>query len=182
MSRIGKKIIEIPNGVEIKIDGDLVLVKGSRGELKHSLPACAKLIVEGNQARVEVDNPEDINQNMLWGTNSSIVHNMVKGVTEGFSKQLEINGVGYKASVSGQKLILNIGFSHPVEFEIPKEIKVEVDKNQIAVSGIDKQQVGQVAAQIRSKRPPEPYKGKGIKYADEHIRRKVGKAAAGSEG
>lgn len=182
MSRIGKQIIEIPDGVTLAVADSIVKVKGPKGELEYSLSENVKLNIDGSQASVSVDNPEDGNQNMLWGTNTSLILNMVQGVKDGYSKQLEINGVGYKVASSGQKLTLNLGFSHPIDFEIPKGIEAKVEKNLITISGIDKQQVGQVAAQIRKLRPPEPYKGKGIKYVDEVVRRKAGKTAVGGEG
>ncbi len=181
MSRIGKQIIEIPNGVDITVNGAVVKVKSSKGELTHVLPANVHLQINGKEAQVVVDNPDDYRQNVLWGTNASLVKNMVEGVSTGFSKQLEINGVGFKVAQSGQKLTLNLGFSHPIEFVLPKGIEGSVEKNLITIKGIDKQLVGQVAAQIRSLKKPEPYKGKGIKYADEVIRRKAGKAAASGE-
>jgi large subunit ribosomal protein L6 len=181
MSRIGKQLFVIPSGVEVSASGGVVRVKGPKGTLEHRLPSVVQLVVEGSEARVAINDPDNNEQNVLWGTNASIFSNMLEGVTKGFSKQLEINGVGYRAALTGNSLTLNLGFSHPVVFQIPQGITVSVEKNMITVTGIDKQKVGQVAAEIRSLRPPEPYKGKGIKYVDEVIRRKVGKAAAGSE-
>lgn len=181
MSRVGKQIIEIPDGVSITVDGLLVKVKGPKGELSHTVPECVHLKVEGSSAQVNIDNPQDRVQNVLWGTNTSLISNMVKGVKDGYTKQLEVNGVGYKVASSGQKLTLNIGFSHSIDFAIPQGIEAKIEKNLITISGIDKQQVGQIAAQIRKLRPPEPYKGKGIKYVDEIIRRKAGKTAVGGE-
>jgi large subunit ribosomal protein L6 len=134
-----------------------------------------------NQLTVSVKNQEDKRQKALWGLFRRLVANMITGITDGFSKQLEINGVGYKASVQGKKLILNVGFSHPVEYTIPDGIDIIVEKNIITISGIDRQLVGQTAAEIRSVRKPEPYKGKGIKYTTEIVRRKVGKTAAKAE-
>lgn len=179
MSRIGKQLIEIPNGVELTVTDGLVKAKSSKGELTWQLPKEVSLHIEGNQANLTVENPEDNSQNVLWGTNASLVSNMVQGVHEGFSKQLEVNGVGYKVALSGKKLTLNLGYSHPIDFELPEGIEANVEKNLITISGIDKQKVGQVASHIRSFRKPEPYKGKGIKYVDEVIRRKAGKAAGG---
>ena len=181
MSRIGKQIIQIPNGVELSVADGLVKAKSSKGELTWQLPSVVKLNIAGSEATLSVENPEDNSQAVLWGTNASLVKNMVVGVSEGFTKQLEVNGVGYKVALSGSKLTLNLGYSHQIHFEIPKGIDCKVEKNLITISGIDKQQVGQVAALIRAFRKPEPYKGKGIKYIDEVIRRKAGKAAAGGE-
>jgi len=181
MSRIGKQVIEIPNGVELTSTDGLVKAKSSKGELTLQLPKGLSLVIDGNQASVKVENEADYKQNVLWGTNASLVANMVQGVHEGFSKELEVNGVGYKVALSGKKLTLNLGYSHAIDFELPAGIDAKVEKNIITISGIDKQQVGQVAAQIRSYRKPEPYKGKGIKYVGEVIRRKAGKAAAGAE-
>lgn len=181
MSRVGKQIIEIPDGVSITVDGFVVAVKGPKGELSHTVPEFVHLKVEGSNAKVSIDDPGDRKQNVLWGTNTSLIVNMVKGVKDGYSKQLEVNGVGYKVASSGQKLTLNLGFSHPINFAIPQGVEAKVEKNLITISGISKQAVGQVASQIRKLRPPEPYKGKGIKYVDEVIRRKAGKTAAGGE-
>lgn len=178
MSRIGKQPIELPSGVEAREENGTIIVKGPKGELQQKLHPLVKIEFVENQIIVKVDLPEDNKQNALWGLFRSLVYNMVQGVTEGFEKKLEINGVGYKASVSGKKLTLNVGYSHPVDFMLPQEIECEVEKNLITIKGINKQQVGEVAANIRKIRKPEPYKGKGIKYADEIIRRKAGKAAA----
>ncbi len=178
MSRIGKQPIELPSGVEAREENGIIIVKGPKGELQQKLHPLIKIEIVDNQIIVKVDLPEDNKQNALWGLFRSLVYNMVQGVTEGFEKKLEINGVGYKASVSGKKLTLNVGYSHPVDFMLPQEIECEVEKNLITIKGINKQQVGEVAANIRKIRKPEPYKGKGIKYADEIIRRKAGKAAA----
>lgn len=178
MSRIGKKPIEIPAGVEVRVEGDLVQVKGPRGQLVQKLHPFVAAAVKDKQILISVSNPEDGRQNALWGLFRSLVSNMVAGVVSGFEKKLEINGIGYKASASGRKLTLNVGFSHPIEFELPEGITCQVEKNLITVAGNDKQLVGEVAANIRKIRKPEPYKGKGIKYADEVLRHKVGKAAA----
>lgn len=177
MSRIGKKPIEIPAGVEVKIDGNNISVKGPKGSLNLAVNKLVKVEQQDNTVQLTIKNGEDSKENALWGLFRSLVNNMVIGVTEGFQKQLEINGVGYKAAVNGKKLILNVGYSHPVEFNIPEGIDCQVEKNIITITGIDKQVVGEVAANIRKVRKPEPYKGKGIKYIDEVIRRKVGKAA-----
>lgn len=181
MSRIGKQPIIVPEGVKVEIEGNLVTVAGPKGELKKEFSSKVDITQKDNQVIVSVKNQEDKEEAALWGLTRSIVANMVQGVTEGFEKKLEISGVGYKAAISGEKLVLNVGFSHPVEYKIPEGIDVTVEKNIITISGADKQLVGQVAAEIRSVRKPEPYKGKGIKYVDEVIRRKVGKAAAKGE-
>lgn len=183
MSRIGKKPIVIPAGVEVKINGNLVTVKGPKGELKQEIHPLVKVAAQGQEILVSVKNDEEKDQRALWGLFRSLINNMVLGVTQGFSKKLEINGIGFKAQVSGSKMILNVGYSHPVEYEILQDIQIAIEKNVITISGIDKQKVGQVAAEIRAIKKPEPYQGKGIKYVDEVIRRKAGKvvksAAAG---
>lgn len=181
MSRLGKKPIEIPQGVEVKQDGQNFLVKGPKGQLSLKIEKSINVSVKENKISVTVNNKEDRKQKELWGLFASLIRNMVVGVAEGFEKKLEINGVGYKAAISGNKLVLNVGYSHPVEFSVPEGIKIEVDKNEITVSGIDKQQVGEISAQIRKIRKPEPYKGKGIKYSDEQIRRKAGKVVKGAD-
>ena len=174
MSRIGLKPIEIPAGVDVKVDGTTVTVKGPKGELTRNVHPNMAVAVEGNEVIVKRPNDEKANKS-LHGLTRTLIHNMVLGVTEGFKKNLEVNGVGYRASKSGNKLTLNLGYSHPVEMEDPDGIETKVDGNKIIVSGISKEKVGQFAAEIRDKRRPEPYKGKGIKYVDEVIRRKVGK-------
>lgn len=179
MSRIGRMPIAIPAGVEVKLDGNTVTVKGPKGELTRTVHQNMK--VEVNGAEVTVTRPNDEKENRsLHGLTRTLIANMVKGVTDGFSKELEVNGVGYRASVEGNKLVLNIGYSHPVEMALPDGINAEVNDKKITISGIDNQKVGQFAAEVREKRPPEPYKGKGIKYMDEHIRRKEGKAGKGA--
>jgi len=186
MSRIGKQPVIIPEKVEVKLDGDVVVVKGPKGELKRAIPADVKVEVteeDGNKVvKVSVPDSTDKAQNAIWGTIRSIVNGMVAGVTEGFEKKLEIVGVGYKAAAAGKKVTLNVGYSHPVEFELPEGIDAAVEKNIITITGIDKELVGQVASNIRKVRKPEPYKGKGIKYIDEVVRRKAGKAAKAGEG
>lgn len=177
MSRIGKKPIEIPKNVEVKINDGFIIVRGPKGELNFKIHPHVLIKIEGTEINIKVKNPEIKEDKSLWGLYGSLIKNMIAGVTAGFGKKLEINGVGYKSQVSGEKLILNVGFSHQVEFVIPKGIAVAVDKNILSVSGIDKQLVGETAARIRAVKPPEPYKGKGIKYIDEIIRRKAGKAA-----
>ena len=176
MSRIGRAPIEIPAGVTVKLgDENKVTVKGPKGELSRELHKDMKITVEGNTVTVERPSDDKLHRS-LHGLTRSLVHNMVLGVTEGFSKKLEINGVGYRAQKQGKKLILSLGYSHPVEMEDPEGLESVLDgQNKITIKGIDKQKVGQYAAEIREKRKPEPYKGKGIKYADEVIRRKVGK-------
>ncbi|HHW11558.1 MAG TPA: 50S ribosomal protein L6 [Firmicutes bacterium] len=176
MSRIGLKPINIPTGVELKIDGNVVRVKGPKGELTQEIPAGIKVVQDGAVVKVERPN-DDGHYRAMHGLTRSLIANMVEGVTKGFQKTLEINGVGYRATLQGKKLVLSIGYSHPVEFEAQPGIEIEVQApNRIIVKGADKQKVGQMAAEIRDVRPPEPYKGKGIKYANETIRRKAGKA------
>lgn len=180
MSRIGKQIIRVPSGVEIKLTKSEILVKGQKGELKQELPSFLKVEINGDDLRVRAENSEDKKQKSLWGTMNKLIVNMVQGVSEGFEKRLEMVGVGYRAEVNQNNLVLGIGYSHPVNFSIPDGIEVQVEKNIIIIKGIDKQVVGDVAARIRRLRKPEPYKGKGIKYVGEVIRRKVGKKAAGA--
>lgn len=175
MPRIGKKPIIVPAGVEVTVDGQRVVVKGPKGVLETTFRHRIKFQRNENIITIAVDNPEEKVSRELWGLSRVLLFNMIEGVTNGFSKKLEINGVGYRASISGQKLTLNVGYSHPVEFPIPTGITMAVAKNVLTISGIDKQLVGQIAAQIRDIRKPEPYKGKGIKYMDEVIRRKAGK-------
>lgn len=177
MSRIGKKKRIIPAGVTVAVVKDEVAVKGPKGELKLKLHPRVSIAVEGGAATVSV-NGNDKGSLALWGTFSAILGNMIKGVTDGFKKQLEINGVGYKAAMKGDTLSLEVGYSHPVVIKPEPGIKFSVEKNIINVEGSDKQRVGELAAQIRQTRKPEPYKGKGIKYAGEIIRRKAGKTAA----
>lgn len=175
MSRIGKLPVAIPAGVEVKLeDGNVITVKGPKGTLTRKLVDDLDVKVEGSE--VIVTRPSDLKRyKSLHGLTRTLIFNMVEGVTNGYSKELEINGVGYRAAKSGKKLTLTLGYSHPVEMEDPEGIETKVDGNKIIVSGIDKEKVGQFAAEIRTKRPPEPYKGKGIKYTTETIRRKVGK-------
>ena len=179
MSRIGRMPVHIPAGVEVTIgEGNLVTVKGPKGTLTQQLEPSMTIRQEG--AELLVSRPNDEKENRaLHGLTRALLHNMVVGVTEGYKKSLEINGVGYRAAKEGNKLILTIGYSHPVEVSEIPGITIEVPQpNQIVISGCDKQMVGQFAAEVREKRPPEPYKGKGIKYTDEVIRRKVGKTGA----
>ena len=175
MSRIGRLPVEIPAGVTVDIaEGNKVTVKGPKGTLEKVLPVEMEIKVEDNH--VVVTRPNDLKKmKSLHGLTRSLIQNMVTGVNTGYPKELEVNGVGYRASKQGKKLVLALGYSHPVEMEDPEGLESKVDGNKIIVSGIDKEKVGQYAAEIRDKRRPEPYKGKGIKYADEVIRRKVGK-------
>ena len=176
MSRIGKMPIAIPAGVTVDIaENNKVTVKGPKGTLERVLPAEMTIKKEGEE--VVVTRPNDLKKmKSLHGLTRTLIYNMVIGVTEGYQKELEVNGVGYRAQKQGKKLILSLGYSHPVEMEDPEGVETVVEgQNKITVKGIDKEKVGQFAAEIRDKRRPEPYKGKGIKYADEVIRRKVGK-------
>lgn len=177
MSRIGKSPIEIPDGVEVRIDGSRVTVKGPRGSLSDSFSS--EMNIKQEDGRIVVERPSDrIEHRSLHGLTRSLIANMVEGVTNGFSRELEINGVGYRANLKGKSLDIAVGLSHPVTVDPEPDTEFEVpSQTQIIVKGIDKQVVGQLAAKIRSIRPPEPYKGKGIKYVDEHVRRKVGKRA-----
>ncbi|MUV38097.1 50S ribosomal protein L6 [Lentibacillus sp. JNUCC-1] len=177
MSRIGLKPIEVPEGVEVKLNGAEVTVKGPKGELSRQINTDMQVEIEGNV--VTVARPtEGKEHRSLHGTTRSLIANMVEGVHKGFEKSLEINGVGYRAQKQGDKLVVNAGYSHPVEVDAEDGIEIEVPKNtQIIVKGIDKERVGAVAANIRAIRPPEPYKGKGIRYAGEYVRQKEGKTA-----
>ena len=181
MSRIGKKPIEIPAGVEVKLDGTTITVKGPKGTLTRELHPNMTVEVEGNT--ISVSRPNDNKENRsLHGLTRTLISNMVIGVNETFKKELEVNGIGYRCEVKGQELTLKIGYSHDVVMIAPEGVTVEVpNPNKVVVSGPDKQKVGQFAANIREKRPPEPYKGKGIKYVDEYIRRKEGKAGKGGK-
>lgn len=177
MSRIGRMPVTVPAGVDVKVDAEnCVTVKGAKGTLSQKFNPNMKITVENGV--ITVERPDDEKQNRaLHGLTRSIIANMVEGVTNGYSKKLEINGVGYRAAKQGKQLVLNIGYSHTVVIDETDGITFEVpDTNTVIVNGPDKQKVGQIASEIRGKRPPEPYLGKGIKYADEHIRRKAGKA------
>lgn len=182
MSRVGKQPIAIPDGVSVTVSGDTVSVKGPKGQLSERVPAEIEVAVEGGT--VNVSRPDERKSTRsLHGLTRALVSNMVTGVTSQFSKELEIQGVGYRADVQGKKLVLNVGYSHPVEMPVPDGLKVSVDRNVVVkIEGSNRQEVGQFAANVRSTRPPEPYKGKGIRYVDEHVRRKVGKAATGGGG
>ena len=181
MSRIGKKPVAIPAGVEVKIDGSVVTVKGPKGSLTKEFNHIMKISQQDNE--IIVERPDDENYSKsVHGLTRTLIHNMVEGVMHGFSKELKINGVGYRCQKSGKDVTLTLGFSHPVIVSDSEDITLDVpDPNTIIVKGIDKQKVGQIASEIRGKRPPEPYKGKGIKYADEVIRRTDGKAAKGNK-
>ena len=175
MSRIGRHPVAVPAGVEVKIaENNVVTVKGPKGTLEKALPTEMSIKLEDGQ--VVVTRPNDLKKmKSLHGLTRTLIQNMVIGVSQGYEKALEVNGVGYRAQKQGKKLFLSLGYSHPVEMEDPEGLESTVDGNKIVVKGIDKEKVGQYAAEIRDKRRPEPYKGKGIKYADEVIRRKVGK-------
>ena len=187
MSRIGRMPVVIPNGVTVEIkDGNVVTVKGAKGTLTREFVPELKISVQEVEREIDekmvklneiiVERPNDLKrEKSLHGLTRSLLQNMVTGVSDGYKKTLEINGVGYRAAKQGKKLTLNLGYSHPIEMDDPEGIETTVDGNKVIVSGIDKEKVGQYAAQIREKRPPEPYKGKGIKYDYEVIRRKVGK-------
>jgi len=175
MSRIGKQPIAIPTKVKVEVKGQKILVEGPKGKLGWELPQRTSLKVEGNNIIVGRLN-EDAQSKALHGTSRALVNNMVIGVSEGFVKKLEIQGVGFKAAVQGKVVNLALGFSHPINYQIPDQIKVTVEENtKITIEGPDKKVVGQVASEIRSFYPPEPYKGKGVRYAGEHVQRKEGK-------
>ena len=179
MSRIGKAPITVPQGVDVSVaEGNVVTVKGALGTLTQEMHPNMIIKKDGDIITVERPNEEKLNKS-LHGLTRTLIANMVKGVSEGYKKELEINGVGYRAAKQGNKLVMNLGYSHQVEMEEIEGIKIDVPQpNQIVISGPDKQKVGQFAAKVREKRPPEPYKGKGIKYVDETIRRKEGKAGS----
>ncbi len=178
MSRVGRMPIAVPAGVTVTIaENNHVTVKGPKGTLERTLPS--EMEIKQKDSEITVTRPNDLKKmKSLHGLTRALINNMVIGVTEGYTKVLEINGVGYRATKSGRKLTMTLGYSHPVEMEDPEGIESTVDGNRITVSGIDKEKVGQYAADIRAQKKPEPYKGKGIKYADEHIRRKAGKTGA----
>lgn len=180
MSRIGKLPVEIPGGVTVEIDGSTVRVKGAKGELHQAIPEHVTVTVEENQVVVTRDNDEKAaraNQGLI----RSLIANMVEGVHKGFTKKLEVEGVGFKVNLAGKNLKMALGFSHDIEYSIPEDIQVSVDGNKISLEGASKQRVGQIASEIRAFKKPEPYKGKGIRYEDEYILRKAGKAAGGAE-
>ncbi|MCB0272916.1 MAG: 50S ribosomal protein L6 [Bdellovibrionales bacterium] len=179
MSRIGKQPVTIPSGVTVEINGDLVKVSGSKGSLQYNLPELVTASVDNNEVVCTLNEKSETSSK--HGLARTIISNMIKGCAEGFKKTLEVHGVGYRANVKGQELELSLGFSHIVKYPIPQGITIEVDgkTNAMTIQGADKHLVGQVAAEIRSFRKPEPYKGKGVKYDYERIRRKAGKSAAG---
>ena len=175
MSRIGRRPIEVPSGVEVRLDGHHMAVKGPKGELARDLHPAMQIIVEGNVVRVE--RPDDSSPNRsLHGLTRTLIANMVEGVSQGFEKALELQGVGYRAAKSGTKLVLTVGYSHPVEMTPPEGVSIDVPApTAVVVKGANKEAVGEFAAKVRGVRPPEPYKGKGIRYRGERVRRKVGK-------
>lgn len=176
MSRVGKKPISIPKGVEISIQGSKIVFKG--GKLVKELETYGRVGIENKDDKLTFSlNGEDAQSRAYWGTYRALANNIVIGLTEGFTKILEINGVGYKAAVKGKVLELALGFSHPINYDIPEGVEISVEKNIVTIKGSDKQQIGQIAAEIREFRPPEPYKGKGVKYSDERIIRKAGKTS-----
>jgi large subunit ribosomal protein L6 len=179
MSRLGKTAIEIPKGVDINVAGDLITVKGPKGSLQHTLVAGLSTAIEDGSLYVKFD-PSQKLEDKFHGLHRAIIKNMIEGVSKGFEVKLNLIGVGYRASVQGTKVDLQLGFSHPVQLPIPKGVSVAIDKSvNITLTGSDRQIVGQFAATIRSKKPPEPYKGKGIRYENEVVRKKAGKAAKG---
>lgn len=180
MSRIGAQPVTIPAGVTVAVDGQVVKATGPKGELSLELPRGISVQLADGQVTVARSDDSKPSKS-LHGLIRSLISNLVIGVNEGYSKQLEINGVGFKVAVSGQKMTLSLGFSHDVNYDLPTGVTATVEQNIITISGIDKQQVGQVAAEIRALRKPEPYKGKGIRYVDEYVIRKAGKAAAGGK-
>jgi large subunit ribosomal protein L6 len=175
MSRIGKKPINIPSEVTVNLDGQFVNVKGPKGELHYQVHPHIKITQVDNLLNLTIKDDKNKKDKALWGTNRQLVANLIIGVSKGFVKQLEINGVGYKWELKGDTLILYVGYSHPVEFKIPANITIKIEKNLLTLESIDKHLVGEIAANIRKIRKPEPYKGKGIKYIDEVIIRKAGK-------
>lgn len=175
MSRIGKKPVAIPEGVTVAVSDGACAVKAAKGELSMQVHPSVTLTVDAKTVTVAVANPDDKRDRALWGLYRMLVSNMIEGVTKGFEKKLEIRGVGYRAAVEANALVLHLGFSHPIRFPLPKGIDVTIEKNVVTVHGIDKQLVGETAAKIRSYRPPEPYKGKGIRYVGEYVRQKAGK-------
>jgi len=175
MSRVGNAPITLPDGVDLSANGAVLTAKGSKGELSMTVPSNVDVRIEDKVVTVK-PGKKDTSGKAIWGTVRANINNMVAGVATGFTRNLEINGVGYRAAMQGNKLQLNLGFSHPVEMEVPAGLSVKVDNNtKIEITGADKQLLGQFASEIRAKRPPEPFKGKGVKYAEEHIVRKEGK-------
>jgi len=181
MSRIGKKTILIPKEVEVKIEGNLISVKGPKGELSRKVRPEVKVEIKEDKISVSIQTETKLAKS-LWGLTQVLLSNMVKGVVVGFEKKLEIQGIGFKAAVEGENLVLNVGFTNQVKIKIPQGIKISVVKNIVTVEGIDKELVGQLTANIRKVKPPEPYKGKGIRYVNEVVRRKVGKKVVTTAG
>ena len=175
MSRVGNAPIKLPDGVDLSANGAVLTAKGSKGELTMTVPPSVDVSIEDKVVTVK-PGKKDTSGKAIWGTVRANINNMVAGVNTGFTRNLEINGVGYRAAMQGNKIQLNLGYSHPVEMEIPAGLSVKVENNtKIEITGADKQLLGQFASEIRAKRPPEPFKGKGVKYAEEHIVRKEGK-------
>ena len=177
MSRIGKQIIKIPSGVEVSVKEGTIFVKGPKGQLERDLHKLVTVNVNDGQVTVDVADKENKFERSLWGTFAAHIKNMVKGVTEGFKRQLEINGVGYKVAMQGKDLKIDVGYSNSVIYKIPEGVVASVEKNLITLEGVSNELLGRVASEIRAIRKPEPYKGKGIKYVEETIRRKAGKTA-----
>ena len=176
MSRVGKRPVSIPKGVEVKCEGSKLVFK--KGNVQKELDTCGRVAIDLANNEISLAPVDGVeNSRAFWGTYRALASNIVEGLDKGFQKQLEINGVGYKAAVKGNILELALGFSHPVNFEIPQGVEITVDKNIIVIKGNDKQEIGQIAADIRGFRPPEPYKGKGVKYSDEKIIRKAGETS-----
>jgi large subunit ribosomal protein L6 len=185
MSRIGKKPVSVPAGVDVKVEERTITVKGPKGELRMTVHPLVSLSLAdadgGKEVQVNVPNPDNVDDRAQWGTARANIANMMEGVTKGYTKALEVNGVGYRVALSGKKVVLHVGLSHPVEYQIPEGVNAGVEGNVLTLTSTDRQKLGQVAAEIRTIKKPEPYKGKGIKYTDETIRRKAGKAAKAGE-
>lgn len=181
MSRVGKKPILIPEGLEVKREERKIIIKGPKGELSQNIPPEIKISLE-NKKIIVTPEKETKKSKAFWGLTRTLIFNLIKGVTEGYEKKLEIQGIGYRANLEGEDLILRVGFTNPVKIKAPEGIKFSVEKNIITISGINKELVGQIAAKIRKVRPPEPYKGKGIRYLGEAVRRKLGKRAVTAGG
>jgi large subunit ribosomal protein L6 len=180
MSKIGKQLVTIPEGVDVKVSGQKISIKGPKGSLDFDFHDDIEVKSSGKEVRVTAKRKTK-QAWALWGLTRMLIANMIQGVTKGFEKQLELQGVGYRMSIQGKKLNLALGFSHPVEVEIPEELEAKIEKNILTISGIDKQKVGQMAASIRALKEVEPYKGKGFRYVGEVVRRKAGKKAVGAE-
>jgi large subunit ribosomal protein L6 len=181
MSRIGKLPIKLPPGTQARIENNFIYVKGPKGELKEKLHNIVNVVIENEEIIVKIKNLKNKKERAFWGLYRSLINNMVIGINQGFEKKLQINGIGYKVNLVGRVLVLNLGFSHPVNFKLPDGIDAEIEGNVVTIKGSDRQLVGEVSAQIRKIRKPEPYKGKGIKYLDEVLIKKEGKTAAKAE-